>query len=219
MTNLGNLDFPGCVSARVIQSVKVLHLRKCAVCLLNGLLQSPQSSFWELTQAEPHCRYKPGKTGRLRSILLLVFLFLAWPFYNPSTQTSPGCLTVYGWIDQSNDAWKRNVGGPILWSVEGNLEGTIRPDTPGTKTFFLGWFLGNVSAQLLQPSSADRSQRESTFFLQSWDDFPMWSASTQCHTVALSARVISSRGLVWPVFSLWPYSQTPSCHIKFFTRP
>lgn len=63
------------------------------------------------------------KRGGLGSILLLVFLFLAWPFCHPSTQRSPGCLTVYGWIDQSNDAWKSNIGGV---QFSGQSKGTLK---------------------------------------------------------------------------------------------
>lgn len=124
------------------------------------------------------------KRGGLGSILLLVFLFFAWPFCHPSTQRSPGCLTVYGWIDQSNDAWKSNIGGGSN-SQASRREPWRNNPLCCTRhiTFFLGWFLANVSARLLRPSSAERSQHESTFFLQSWNDFPMWSA--RMHTVTL----------------------------------
>lgn len=163
------------MSAIVISSVKVLHMAMCAVCLeclLNGLYQSPQLSFWEFTQAEPHCQYKPGKPGRWGWFCYWYF-FSAWPFYNLSTQASPSCLIWLNWPEQwrlenyccgfNSQAGERSFEGTIhsvIWGLSWkNKQGLLSDFYQTTQ---LPCY--TVAAEL---SSDNHSQQDSTFSL-SW---------------------------------------------------
>lgn len=134
------------------------------------------------------------KRGGLGSILLLVFLFLAWPFCHPSTQRSPGCLTVYGWIDQSNDAWKSNIGGVQL---SGQSKGTLKEQSALLYEAHNLLFRVIPSKRLRTVAAAIKC-RTFTAWVNLFPSVLKWfphviSAYAHCHTVPLSARVIWSR--------------------------
>lgn len=175
------------MSARVILSVKVLHMGMCAVypvCMLNGLCQIPQLSFWESTEAEHNCQYRPGKLERWGRFCYWYF-FSAWPFYNLSTQTSPSCLIWLNWPEQwrlenyccgFKSQWKKlSRNNPLFY-----IKIMLKDQTTSFRLFFLS----NISIPLLlRCCTAVKWPSLVTGFSffpfpelllgDSWNDFPM----------------------------------------------
>lgn len=178
------------MSARVILSVKVLHMGMCAVypvCMLNGLCQIPQLSLWESTEAEPNCQYKPGKLERWGRFCYWYF-FSAWPFYNLSTQTSPSCLIWLNWPEQwrlenyccgFKSQWKKlSRNNPLFY-----MRIMLKDQTTSFRLFFYQTSQFPCSSDVVQLSNDHHSWQDLAFFLSlscCWGTPEMISPCVSC---------------------------------------
>lgn len=204
--------------------VKVVNVGMCAVCwVLNGL-EGPQFSFWVFTQAEPHCQCKPGRWGQF----CFDISFLLDPSIIWALNMSPGCLI---WLNGPEQWRLENYCCEVQFSGQwkelwrDNPFCYMRLRLSKNKQVFFGDFYTTYQlpchAVAAEPLLDDHSQRSETFSLsldccsgptiQQWfPDVITVYAVFVCYWLCL--------GLVWPVFSWWPSSQTPSSQIKFFTK-
>lgn len=151
-TNLGKQDFQG---ARLLEWYCLLKY------YILGCVQFVLSVWWMDSIKAPRCPFesslKQSHTVRVRQvnriggvdfiigISFLLDLFITW-----ALRWVP--VVLYGWIDQSNDAWKTTVVGSIFRPVKGALkEQSIllyEPYIERTNKAFLRWFLSNISTPL-----------------------------------------------------------------------